>query len=339
MRKKTIFIALNLCGLLIVYLFYNSCNKSDTTNNKTMQAKQLSINTAVTSGVTLNGVDKTLATKMINAFKADYLNDYGQKSFSAWYSKVEIHQMLSILNNEATADGLRIYFGENSKSGAKLNLQLLLLVTKPLFPSSTDPKISTHEDYFSSNGSKTNKLGLDFNESETTVYNIGGLFYNDQKPNFPNNCTINNNHQIIADSAYSRIQKRDGEVNKMQTYHTISEWYDINFIMALFTAIDKSSSNPNLDGLRIYLGTGLVTNSISNKLELKDMLFLVPTHTDAKNPNMHHDDFSCLDLNIFSKSKTTSQTKATVISSKATTKGSSSYVYDNGELCLPNCNL
>lgn len=322
--------------LSIIALFIGRYNNLTKNNQYALISNKIKISLSPKPTLeTLNGVDASKAKTMINNFSRDIAIDAKPKSFSTWFTKAEIHQMLVALKKETTADGVRIYLGEESIQQHRLILQTLLIPTRKLNPISSNPKISKHEDYYLNNSLINNKLGVDFNNDAIKVLKAGGLLYGDKKPNITNNCTVTNNHQIDADSAYNRIRRRHnapgtpGKPSEVNTaYTTKSVWYDKDFIIGLFTAIDNSNSTTNLDGLRIYLSLSI--GNINNTK--KDAFILIPTHKVSSNLNIHEDDYNCLNLKV-ANATLAPTTRLTAQASRG------SNAHDNGELCPDVCNV
>src|SRR5471030_1720711 len=76
---------------------------------------------------TLNGVDYDSAIGMIKNFENDSASDIGLKSACAWFNKAEIQKMQTVLTSQMNiVDGVRFYLGEVSKTGTKLQIEILL---------------------------------------------------------------------------------------------------------------------------------------------------------------------------------------------------------------------
>ena len=256
---------------------------------------------------TLNGVEMGTintpgtALKMIEDFKSDCANDVGYKSVSEWYSKSDLQKMLAILTDanetKKIEDGVRFYFGEESKNGKKIKVKILLVTTKKR--DSINETTSTHGDYYDhdANLALQNEVGIPSNVNASTMATQGGIFYRDTVPRVYGNCPSGTKHDIDIPSAYDWIQRRhdDGHDQRAHPrdnsgYNTRSEWFDLSFIQSLFSVIIADTT---LDGLRVYLGKGQHKDTVKYP-GLRDSFILTPTK--ALGSNYHEDVFKCLPI-------------------------------------------
>ena len=302
MRKRTIFIALNLCGLLIVYLFYNSCNKSDTTNNKTMQAKQLSINTAVASGVTLNGVSLADAKNMVARFRKDSSNSDARTSI--WLSRKWVETTYAILEKEG-ADGLRIYF---AKSNNHRNTIVIV---------STKDSNSYHLDYFTHTNPFFTSTAAQFKE-EYNLKSLESRFYATTSPCQGTDCTIPaiDKHSINCKDAYNYISNfyNNGHPSNINTYIYWIEISLLNNFIAKFKEIDLSNK---ADGIRLYFAK-IPDNQSNNINSGKNTIVFVTT---IASDNLHQDYYKCTTIH------SNTAINGMILNTSSTT--------DKGELCPP----
>jgi hypothetical protein len=300
---------------------------------------------------TLNGVDYDTAINMIKNFEKDSASDIGLKSVCAWFNKAEIQKMQTVLTNQMnTVDGVRFYLGEASKTGTKLQIEILLLATKTKAPGQvTDRHTSTHGDYPLQDNSLATGLGQYYSNSFEALSD-GGLLYSYNKPTMGNVCTDPNVHLLDDSDTYYWVQKRedidDPRPNRRDksAYNTEGEWFDACFISTLFDAILKDSNN--LDGLRVYLGKGR-PHGLTND---RDIVILVPTHPDVNDANVHNDDYICLQLiptdlctpigGHFKRAKLSKAELLRLFNAKYLKPNASLMAggYDNGELCPDVCN-
>jgi len=330
---------------LITIIVTMSFSSGKRTKNKLSSLRQ-------SKGYTLNGFDYPSARKMIDFFDTTYTNDKGRKSFCAWFSKAEIAVMQKALQEEvANVDGVRLYFGADSKIGTKLqNIKLFLIsTTKRARPAKG---LSVHGDYEEHESYLNKNLGQYYSNKCGTVLGMGGVLYGDTRPNPGPLCIGNIRHQMGGSNTYNWIQRRHDQKKfsrpnsrdrDSSAYNTESEWFEVCFVSSLFTAI--SDPGNNIDGLRIYMGNGFKLQSFKKR----DVFIMVPTRAEG---NKHVDNLGCLKLlSAYRSCKILQRPNAPHPSERVmnelfneryfvlkATMGVMDGGYDKGELCPTICN-
>jgi hypothetical protein len=333
--KKLVF------GIIIV-LFTASCG-GNKNNSEKSKADSIKMKAQVTQpppppGFTLNGVEQTKATRMIENFKKDLPADLNTaKAVSVWYNINDIRYMNNlIIAEKKKMDGVRIYFGCDDPAagtGAKITPVIFLVSTKQRDP--TVSGISDHEDYYDhiSNvlpvGSELGELP---NYDGGDAYTKGALLYG---PKIPDTVICNapkSYHYVSVLDAYNAVKRHRGntQTDDLTAYNTRAEWFDLCFINSTFNAI----LNPHngLNGLRIYFGKGIKGPNRTDP----DVFILVPTKNGGGYPT---DTYKCLeDLESFAC--TYDWTSAFTGNKDHDAKISFLKVagYDKGELCPFSCN-
>lgn len=339
-------LVMGIVAVLTTILLFAAC-KNKPANNVAKKP--------VTTPRTLNGIKYSDAMKMISDFQTNdaYKYDIGEKSVTAWLSRSDIQIMRSVLNDEAIkngVDGVRFYFGAESRNGTELGVKVILITTKlknPL-PNPGD-SVSTHGDYPTNDTLLTAELGESHHHKADSISQVGGLLYGDNNPTMPGRCVGRSLHSITGRQTYNWVQRRDDKKDNRPKpirhcdtsgYNTKSEWFDICFISSLFDAV--LNNNNNLDGLRIYLGEAYKPKLFKNR----DVFIIVPTH---KNGSYHEDVFNCITLTRSSLCKLNehpaikpSETELDDKFHKVYFESESSNFmdggYDKGELCPTICN-
>jgi len=272
--------------------------------------------------MTLNGVDESTATQMIDNFSIKYDKDKGLKSVSAFYRVGQIDSIRKLLELEhadpkVKTDGLRIYLGSDRPAGTKLNVKILLVSTKE--KTATPLHLSTHGDYYPhpSGMLSTHEIGIAVRDHGQNVLRAGGRLYSRWSIKILSACKNPSLHYLRGDSAHKWVRARYEKGGKDDSpYSTISDWFSYEFIDAFFKAITDPVNK--YSGLRIYLARG--PRDEQNKI--RDVFILVPTKKSITGRNV--DNFNCLE----------DLPGVHFPSDSLTSEGG----YDKGELCPYKCN-
>ncbi len=314
--------------------------------------------TVQTFQTTLNGYDQATAQAMIANFAQYYTGDNNPKSVTAWYSITDLNNIYTLLNAEAHArgtDGVRFYFGCNppANAGDPLNLSILLVATENRVPPTQEQ--SNHGSYYDHSDLTAAYLangpfGVADNNNAANAVTAGASYYGSTQPT-DSGCSDPSGHYIDTPTVYQWISNRNianitttNSATIASPLNTKAEWFPFCFIESLFYSIINAPSALKLDGLRIYLGNGY-----SYKGQLRDVLILVPTCTDASG---NHADYNgclanllqaspCGDTNFTDPTTSAFPARAHAFAKyRKAVKGKSPWYgggYDNGELCPTNC--
>ncbi|WP_091379026.1 hypothetical protein [Mucilaginibacter mallensis] len=212
-----------------------SCQKNESKDQKA-QSKPSTI------AVTLNGIDKATAVKMMQNFINLRGNDSNPVKTSVWFDSATIHKMYRLLKSEG-ADGVRIYFiSDGTVNNDHLENSIALVATKYNGEYTAVPWGMKHLDYYehSSNDALFSNL-----KAINGVVNYGekdeAVLYktcNSCKPEMLS--STNNIHHISRSVAEQMVQQFGSHY-----INTISEWFDLD----LFRSFAEDNVH---DGIRIY---------------------------------------------------------------------------------------
>ena len=226
----------SLLMVFAVFIATISCRKNE---NHSQNAQ--------TPLITLNGIAKETAVKMVQHYLDFRNNDLNPAKTSVWFDSTTVNRITRLLESEG-ADGLRIYFISDLGSSSHLKYSIALVSTKANGANSSVPSGTWHTDYYEHNMSNIVFSNLNaikgtvtYNESES-----GALLYKTSSSyNMEEQSQPNNHHHIARKVAEQMVQHFGGH-----SINTNSEWFDLGLFKAI--AADK-----NYDGIGIYFATKL----------------------------------------------------------------------------------
>lgn len=299
---------------------------------------------------TLNGYDQAVAQQMIANFADNYQADNNAKSLNDWYSIADLTNIYNLLTSETQADGVRFYFGCNAPAAGTTALSLTLFLVSTQYRSQVTGSQSQHADYYGHTAAYLNNgpFGSPVNDAAAVSFTAGALLYGADVPNDAG-CQNPSQHYLDTPIVYDWVQRRceTSGTNDTSPLNTISEWFQVCFISALFYSLINAPVSYGFDGLRVYLGKGYQVNGTG---DLRDVVILVPTKGDG---NGNHIDYNgcledlletpfCNDVSITSPTTEALQHKVReivrfrkAVREKSFWEGGG---YDNGEMCPNSCN-
>lgn len=274
-------------------------------------------------GKTLNGVDETIARRMIDTFCKHYKTDTSSKSMSVWLDTNQLYNIDTLLQSEIATkntNGIRFYFVYDTLANGQRTNKVIPLIISTKIRTPSDPTKSIYQDYYDHTASFLNTmLGHPFENNADSALQQGASLY-DSKPPVKDVCNTPSVHYLPDSVAYTWVQRHrdNGQTNQSTPLNTRSEVFPLCFFHNLVQAIRKQK----LSGLRIYLARGYI-QSIDPGL-MRDVVVLEPTQ-----PSNNVDYYKCLeDFYPFCTSDTTK-----IRPGEHPFGG-----YDNGEMCPNSCN-
>jgi hypothetical protein len=285
--------------------------------------------------ISLNGIDEKIAEAMTYHFAQVKNQDKHPLAASIWFSKKEIHEIVTLLDKEKyypespssiKPDGLRIYFAcDTFASRPPFNTFVILVATTDNGPSGLSPIVCpsqrNHKDYYEHDaGARLFNMGYTRGEvcygkarcEGNKLYNFG-IYLDDPKcPPTP--------HHIRTQLARHMVATFENHV-----INTVSEWFDL----ATFERIDRDATP---SGIHLYFATHPFSFTKKGKpFSKRDGFVIVPTKWNART-HTDEDYFDCKTDNYFNVFGTVQITTLDFLMANG------GQGQDEGELCPDNCN-
>ncbi|MCJ8210441.1 hypothetical protein MUY27_12055 [Mucilaginibacter sp. RS28] len=282
-----------LLPLICLICAVMACNQ----HPKTRQTANKSVMAAVPDVYTLNGLTKTEATTIVQAFRSDRK---AVAPASVFFGLTDLEAIDKILTDN-NADGVRVYYGKTAANQFKL----VLVPTKG--NGTTSLQRPKHDDFFLNTDPGIN-AGNAVMEKLTGPYTLGATLLD---PTFhcPNGlvCGTPHRHYLDCNNSFKWVQNYMKLDFKTDTIDTNSEWFE----SCLISDLCQTLKNNHGDGIRVYF-------SYKNDAPSSKHRFVITT-TVAGTSGSHKDKRMCVTLPTCARLLPHDQD------------------FDNGEQCPNNC--